>query len=159
MSTQIVSANVEPTFLATLATLTGVQTLQNKNIKSTRETVNYISGYTATGTLAIPAYTPIAYFTTNATGNFVFNVTGLSTLTELAYGESTTICVLVTNGATAYYMTGLQVDGVAVTPKYQNGPAFTSGNANSVDSYSITIMKDYSGSYFFRAFVSQTAFG
>lgn len=158
MSTQIVSANIEPTFLDTLATLTAVQTIQNKTVRSTRELVNYAS-FGASGTLSLPSSTPIQYYTANATGNFVFNVTGLSTLTTLAYAESITICALVTNGTTAYYMTGLQVDGVAVTPKYQNGPAFTSGNANSVDSYSITIMKDYSGSYFFRAFVSQTAFG
>ena len=158
MTTQIVSANIESTFLDTLATLTGVQTLQNKTVRSTRELANY-SGNGATGTLSLPAYTPIQYYTANATGNFVFNVTGLSSLSALAYGESTTICALVTNGTTAYYMTGLQVDGVAVTPKYQNGAAFTSGNPNSVDSYSITIMKDYSGSYFYRAFVSQTAFG
>jgi hypothetical protein len=158
MTTQIVSANIDPTFLATLPTLTGVETLQNKTVQGTRETVQ-LSGTGATGTLSLPASTPIQYYTANATGNFIFNVTGLSSLNALAYGQSITICVLVTNGATAYYMTALQVDGSAVTPKYQNGPAFTSGNANSVDSYSITIMKDYSGSYFYRAFVSQTAFG
>ena len=156
MTTQIVSANIDPTFLATLPTLTGVETLQNKTVQGTREIVN-LSGTGATGTLSLPASTPIQYYTANATGNFVFNVTGLSSLSALAYGQSITICVLVTNGATAYYMTALQVDGSAVTPKYQ-GAAPSSGTVNGVDSYCITIIKDYSGGYFYRAFVSQTSF-
>lgn len=156
MTTQVVSANIEPTFLATLATLSGVQTLQNKTLRGAREYANYV-GTGASGTLGIPATSPITYYTANATGNFVINITGVSTLTAMAYGETITICVLVTNGTTAYYMTGLQVDGSAVTPKYQ-GAAPSGGTVSGVDSYCITIMKDYSGSYFYRALASQTSF-
>lgn len=158
MTTQVVSANIEPTFLATLATLNDVQTLQNKTLRGGREFINYVgSSSPATGTLGIPATTPITYYTANATGNFVINITGVSTLSAMAYAESITVCVLVTNGTTAYYMTGLQIDGSSVTPKYQ-GAAPNVGTVNGVDSYCITIMKDYSSGYFYRALVSQTSF-
>ena len=157
MTTQIASANLEPSLSSSLVTLTGVQTLENKTVKGLREFVNYLVVSGATGTLVIPATTSISYYTVNSTGNFVINVTGLSSLSSLAYGESITIVVLVTNGTTGYYMTGLQVDGSSVTPKYQGG-APSSGTANGVDRYSITIMKDYSGSYFYRAFVAKSSY-
>ena len=62
-------------------------------------------------------------------------------------GQSLTVVFMNTNGATAYYHTGFQVDGVAVTPKWQGGTAPTSGNANSIDVYSYTIIKTGSAAY------------
>jgi hypothetical protein len=63
---------------------------------------------------------------------------------------------LATQGATAYYATGLQVDGVSVTPKYQGGIAWSFGNASSIDAYTYTIVKTGSGT--FTVFASQTRF-
>jgi hypothetical protein len=157
MTTQIAAANLDSTLSTSLVTLDGVQTLFNKTVRGLREYANYLVVAGATGTLAIPATTPISYYTVNSTGNFVFNVTGLSSLSALAYAESITIAVFITNGATGFYMTGLQVDGASVTPKYQGG-APSSGVVNGVDQYTITIMKDYSGTYFYRAFVTRTSF-
>ena len=61
-----------------------------------------------------------------------------------------------TNGATPYYQTAFQIDGNAVTPKWQNGTAPSAGNTSSIDIYSYTIVK--TGSAAFTAFGSQTKF-
>ena len=45
------------------------------------------------------------------------------------------------NGETIFYNNVIQVDGVAVTPKWQGGTAPTSGNASSVDVYTYTCIK------------------
>ncbi len=63
---------------------------------------------------------------------------------------------MVTNGGTAYYNNAITVDGVSVTPKYQFGTAWSSGNVNSVDIYSYTIVK--TGSAAFTIFTSQSKF-
>jgi len=63
---------------------------------------------------------------------------------------------LVTQGSMAYYQSGFQIDGSAVTPKWAGGTAPTAGNASSVDAYTITIFK--TGSAAFTVFASQTKF-
>ena len=74
----------------------------------------------------------------------------------MSTGESITIVFLVTNGATAYYQTALNIDGSAVTPKWQGGTAPTAGNASAIDAYSVTVVK--TGAATFTAFESQTQF-
>ena len=71
-------------------------------------------------------------------------------------GESMSVTFLVTNGATAYYNSAVQVDGNSVTPKWQGGSAPTSGNASSIDSYTYVIFK--TGSATFTVLASQTKF-
>jgi hypothetical protein len=71
-------------------------------------------------------------------------------------GQVLTVTFLVTQGATAYYNNAVQVDGSSVTPKYQGGTAFSSGNANSIDAYSYAIIK--TGSAAFTVLASQTRF-
>jgi hypothetical protein len=63
---------------------------------------------------------------------------------------------LVTQGATAYYQTDFEVDGSAVTPKWQGGSAPTEGNASGIDAYVINIIK--TGSATFTALASITQF-
>jgi hypothetical protein len=65
----------------------------------------------------------------------------------LSVNQSATVAFLVTNGSTAYRPTAFQVDGVSVTPKWQNGTAPSAGNASSIDSYTFTIIKTASGTY------------
>jgi hypothetical protein len=84
------------------------------------------------------------YSTGNATANITVNIRGNSSVTAatmLAVGQSVTFALLITNGATAYYPNLFQVDSSNVTPKYQGGTAFTGGNANSTDVYSLTLIK------------------
>jgi hypothetical protein len=101
----------------------------------------------------------ILYYTSNAGANWTFNVRGSSTVslnTLMTTGQSLTVVFLNTNGATAYYPTAFQIDGSAITPKWQGGTAPASGNVNSIDSYSYTIVKTGSAAY--TVFASQTRF-
>ena len=114
-------------------------TISTAVLTSPKETWT-VSATAATGTVAVPVATSTnVYYTTNASANWTFNFTGLSS--GLAVGQSTTVGFLVTNGATAYYPTAFQIDGTAVTPKWQGGTAPTSGNASSIDAYMFTIIK------------------
>jgi len=74
----------------------------------------------------------------------------------MSVGESMTFAVLATQGSTAYYFSAVQIDGSSVTPKWQGGTAPTEGNADSIDSYSFSIIK--TGSATFTVLASQTQF-
>ena len=119
-----------------------------------------VSATAATGTIPLDVLTSgILYYTSNASANWTLNVRGSSGATlndSLATNDSVTVVFFVTNGATPYYQTGFQIDGSAVTPKWQNGTAPSAGNANSIDIYSYTIVK--TGNAAFTAFGSQTRF-
>ena len=101
----------------------------------------------------------VLYCTSNASGNWTLNVRGNGSTTlnnVMATGDSLSLAVLVTQGSTAYYQSGFQIDGSSVTPKWAGGTAPTAGNASSVDAYTITIFK--TGSATFTVFASQTKF-
>jgi hypothetical protein len=74
----------------------------------------------------------------------------------MATGQSLTVVFIAQQGATAYYPTALQVDGTSITPKWQGGTAPSSGNTNSIDVYSYTIVKTASAT--FTVFASQAKF-
>lgn len=153
----------------TLATLAGTETLTGKTLTSPtitnpliteiRETAT-ISATAATGTIAYDALTQVVlYYTTDASGNFTVNFrgnSGTSLDSVMSTGQSLSATFLVTNGATAYYNSAVQVDGSSVTPKWQGGSAPTSGNANSIDSYTYVIIK--TGSATFTVLASVTKF-
>jgi len=140
-------------------TFTGSTSAVGAKLRNALEAVT-ISATAATGTIAYDVTTQsVLYYTTNASGNWTLNVRGNGTTSLnslMATGESITIAFLVTNGATAYYQTAFQIDGTAVTPKWQGGTAPTLGNASSIDAYTITIVK--TGSAAFTAFAAQTRF-
>jgi hypothetical protein len=119
-----------------------------------------ITATAATGTINYDARTQsVLYYTSNASGNWTLNIraaSGVSLDSVMSTGESMTVAFLVTNGATAYYQTGFQVDGSAVTPKWQGGTAPSAGNASSIDVYVITVIK--TGAATFTALASQTRF-
>jgi hypothetical protein len=136
------------------ATTTGTQTLTNKTLTS--PSINYailtspeekltVSATAATGTINFDVLTQgILYYTSNSSANFTLNFRGSSSSTLnsiLNTAQSVTVSFLNTNGSTARYPTAFQVDGSAVTPKWSGGSAPTSGNSNSVDAYSFTIVK------------------
>lgn len=124
--------------------LATAQTLAKKALKSPREITNVVAS-AATGTLNLDALTAgVHFYTSNATGNATLNFRGDSgtTLSSLlAVGDSITLVFLQTNGATAYKPGTFQIDGNAVTPKWQGGTAPTAGNASSIDAWSFTIIK------------------
>jgi hypothetical protein len=97
-----------------------------------------------TGTVNYDVLTQaVLYANVNATGNWTLNVRGNGSTTLnsiMSTGQSLTIAFLATN-STAYYQSGFQVDGSAVTPKWQGGTAPSAGNASSTDIYTFTIVK------------------
>jgi hypothetical protein len=151
--------------LAADNTWTGTQTFAGTSSKlavvlnDAAETTT-VSATAATGTINFDVTTQsVLYYTSSSSGNWTLNVrasSGTSLDAVMSTGQSVTIAFLVTNGATAYYQTGFQVDGSSVTPKWQGGTAPTSGNANSIDTYVITVIK--TGSATFTVLASQTRF-
>jgi len=119
-----------------------------------------ISATAATSTINYDVTTQsVLYYTTSASGNWTVNIRGNATTslnTLMSTNDSLTVVFLVTQGATAYYNSALQIDGASVTPKYQGGTAWTSGNASGIDAYSYTIVK--TGSAAFTVFAAQTQF-
>lgn len=150
--------------VAGTVTLTGTQTLTNKTLTApvviSPEERTTVSATAATGTVNFDANTQgTLYYTTNASGNWTLNVrgdSGTSLNSVLATGDSLTITFLVTQGATPYYASALTIDGISVTPKYQGGTAWSSGNASSIDAYTYAIVKTGSAAY--TVFASQTKF-
>lgn len=129
---------------STFATLTGLEALTNKILVAPDERWNVL-GSAATGTLNIDILTAGAwYYTVNATANFTLNFranAGTTLNSHLAVGDSSSVVVLVTNGATPYRPTTFQIDGNAVTPKWAGGLAPSAGNASAIDAYTFTIIK------------------
>jgi hypothetical protein len=137
----------------------GNLTVTNTTVTEMRETAT-ISATAATGTVDYDALAQVVlYYTTDASGNFTVNFrgnSGTSLDSVMSTGESLSATFLVTNAATAYYNSAVQVDGSSVTPKWQGGSAPTSGNASSIDSYTYVIIK--TGSATFTVLASQTQF-
>ena len=151
--------------LSTDNTFTGTQTFSGTSSKlamvlNDAAEVATISATAATGTINFDITTQsVLYYTSNASANWTVNFrasSGTSLNTALATGQSVTAAFLVTQGATAYYNNALQVDGSAVTPKYQGGAAPTAGNASGIDVYVYTIIKTASAT--FTVLASQTRF-
>jgi hypothetical protein len=161
-----------------LVSLTSTSTLTNKTLTSPTLTSPTFTGTTKvaqlleTTTISTSAVTAtqnydvitngaVTYVTASNTSNYTLNVRGDGSTTlnsVMSTGQALTIAHLVTNGGTAYYLTTLQIDGTTsgVTTEWQGGTAPASGNTNSVDIYSITIIK--TGSATFTAFAAQTKF-
>jgi len=114
------------------ATLAGTETLTNKTI-----------------TFADNTLTNVASINTAQT------FTGTKTFTGTS-SQSMTVAFLVTQGATAYYNSAVQVDGTTsgVTTRWLGG-APTAGNASGIDSYRYLIIKTGSATFTVLASVTQ----
>ena len=145
---------------AVTLTTTNSLTVENKVFLSPEERTT-VSATAATGTINYDAKTQsVLYYTSNASANWTLNIRGNSGTTlssMLAVGDAITVTFLVTNGSTAYYPTALQIDGSAVTPKYQGGTAWAAGNASSIDAYVYTVIKT-AATPTYTVFASQTKF-
>jgi hypothetical protein len=166
-STGITAATAGTDYVApgTATSFTAKQTFTGTSAIISSKFANALEGVTvaataATGTINYDVTTQsVLYYTTDASANWTVNFrasSGTSLDTAMATGEAITVVFLVTQGATAYYNNAVQIDGSSVTPKYQGGTAWTSGNASSIDAYSYTIVK--TGSATFTVFAAQTQF-
>ena len=146
---------------ATIATPTITGGTNTGSVLVSPEERTTVSATAATGTVNFDAVTQgVLYYTTNASANFTLNVRGNSSTTLssiLTTGDAITVVFLNTNGATPYYPTVYQIDGSAVTPKWQGGTAPTGGNASTIDAYSLTIIKTASTPTY-TVLASQTKF-
>jgi hypothetical protein len=119
-------------------------TASSLNVAGPIENMNIVAS-AATGTLNMDVTTSTFwYYTTSATGNFTLNIRGNanSTLNALlATGQSISLVLMITNGTNAYYLSAVQVDGSAVTPKWLSAVAPANGNASGIDAYSLTVIK------------------
>ena len=135
-------------------------TVNNSVVQGLEESWN-VAATAATGTVNFDTLTSTAWlYTSNASGNWTLNVRGNSGTTlasTLDTGDSITVVFAVTQGATAYYPTAFQVDGSAVTPKWQGGAAPAAGNASGIDVYVYTIVKTASAPTY-TVLASQTQF-
>jgi hypothetical protein len=156
--TDYVAPGTATSFTA-LQTFTGTSSAISSKFVNALEKVT-VSATASTGTINYDVTTQsVLYYTTDASGNWTMNFrgsSGTSLDTAMSTGEAITVVFLSTQGATAYYNNAVQVDGSSVTPKYQGGTAWSSGNASGVDAYSYTIIK--TGSATFSVFASQTQF-
>ena len=140
-------------------TFSGTSSVLSVVLNDAAEVVT-VSATAATGTINYDITTQsVLYYTSNASANWTVNFrasSGTSLDTALATGQSVTVVFMVTQGATAYYNNAVQVDGNAVTPKWQGGLAPVSGNVSGIDVYSYTIIK--TGSATFTVLASQVQF-
>jgi len=154
------SPSADNTFTGT-QTFTGTSSKLAMVLNDAAEVVT-VSATAATGTINYDITTQsVLFYTSNASANWTVNFrasSGTSLNTALAIGQSVTAAFLVTQGATAYYNSAVQVDGTTsgVTTRWQGGSAPTSGNASGIDVYVYTIIKTASETY--TVLVSQTQF-
>lgn len=147
-------------------TWTGLQTFNGATanlatvVKNIAEPVT-IAASPATGTVNLDITTQsVLYFTTAATANWTLNLRGNSTTTLntlLTTGQAVTSVFLATEGATAFFVSAVTVDGAACTSLFwQGGAAPTSGNTTGVDAYTLTAVKLANAS--FACFAGQAQF-
>ena len=140
-------------------TVTGTATTSGVTVDGTldiEEVFEFVNTFTSTsGTISFNIVSQgVQYATVNQTANRTINFTNVNA--NLAIGQSVTCVTLLAQGATAYYLNVYQVDGSAVTPKWQGGSAPDAGNASGIDSYSFTIIKTADAT--FTVLASQTQF-
>jgi hypothetical protein len=102
----------------------------------------------------------IILFTSSATTNWTLNITysaGTTLNSVLSIGQAVTIAFLVTNGATAFYNSATQIDGVTIIPKWQGGTIPSAGNANALDTYTFTVIKTAASTFTVAAALTKFA--
>ena len=154
----ILSVRISP---GNIATTDSIQTLTNKTMQSAamnnslfnmvREAVT-VNASGAGGTINFDAQTNgVIYYTGNSTANITLNIRGTNTTTLaslLPVGQAITLALLMTNSATAYYVSAIQIDGTVtgVTTKWQNAVP-SAGNATSIDAYNLSITRTGASTY------------
>jgi hypothetical protein len=129
---------------------------------SIEEVIEKVTTATSTtGTINFDALTSaVQYYTANQSADRTINFrasSGATLNSIMATGESMSFAILLAQGSTAYYLNTYQVDGSAVTPKWQGGSAPDAGNASSTDSYNFTIVKTADATFVVFASLTQFA--
>jgi hypothetical protein len=145
-STLSITGNVN----TTTATISGATTLQQIFEKATIDNTTVVSGVTNfdVNTQAI------VWYTISTSNNFTINIRGSSGAgnelnTVMAIGRTVSITAMITTSATPGSLSGITIDGYtngsngySISYKYPKGVTILStGNASSIDVYSLTILK------------------
>ena len=150
--------NVPNTFTAT-QTFSGSSSTFGTVLLDSAETVNIVAAAPAATTILYVQSGAVQYYTSNAANNFIVNLAfsaGTAMNAALAIGQVTTASLIITQSATAYYATAVQVDGTAtgVTTKWIGG-APTAGNASGLDTYRFAVIKTAASTYTVLASLTQ----
>lgn len=139
--------------------IANVSVSDNLLSNSNRELVT-VAANASTGTINFDVLSQqVLYFTANASADWTLNVRGdgSTALNDImGNGESVTLTFLSTQGTTSYYANVYTIDSSSVTPLWQNDSAPTGGNPDSVDAYTLSIVKTANATY--TVFASQTQF-
>ena len=135
--------------------VTGTSTLAQAKEKVT------VTGTGAGGAITFDALSQaVVYYNSSSTSNFTVNVRG-DAATQLNsvmnVGESLTVVVVSTQGASSFYLTGITIDGTAtgVTTRWATQSP-TAGGTSGIDAYTLTIIKTASATY--TVLAAQTKF-
>lgn len=85
----------------------------------------------------------VHFYTANSTANNTLNIRGNSTVTLnsiMSVNQALTIAFVITNGASAFRVANVQLDGANTTIKWSGGSAPTACS-NSTEAYAFTIIK------------------
>lgn len=148
-STDTISTSAANTFTAT-QTFNGTSATKAVQVLNAAETVNVLGAAPSSTQNFYLNSGAVQFANSNTTVNWALNVafsSGTSLNTAMSTGDSVTLAFLAQNGGTAYYQTGFNIDGSAATVKWLGGTAPSSGNTNSVDVYTFTIIKTASATY------------
>jgi hypothetical protein len=159
LTTTQLASNIAPTdrVLKTGDTMTGQLTISagglnmetTTTLQQTKERVN-VSATAMSANLTVDLLNgAVTYLTSNSTANCTLNFRGNSTTTLdsiLSNGQSMTSLVLITNGATGYLISNVQIDDIPVTPKWSGNSAPTA-NTDAIDAFGFTIIKTAANTY------------
>jgi hypothetical protein len=128
---------------------------------STRKRVSYIEESVTSTAFATALNVDIdaqeiVLLTSAATANFTVNVRGSSTVAYnsiIEVGKSRSFVLLNTNTTTGWSISSISVDGTAQTVKWVNSVSV--GNVNSLDAWTITIIKTAASTYTVLASVAK----
>lgn len=102
---------------------------------------------------------PVMYWNANCTANVTANIRGSATTTlnsVMGVNQTATLALFLPNGSTPYFVNTVRIDNTIVSPVWLNGNTVASGNANSIDVYTFTIIKTASAAY--KVFATQSTF-
>jgi len=161
-----IDTTVVPRF-ANAGTFTATQTFAGSSSAPSMILDNALEICTVTGSAASSALNidistqSVIFYNTATTSTWTLNFrasSGTPLSSFMSEGQSVTVAVLVQTGAvTNAYNTGVTIDGVAPAAlRWQGGTAPTTGNANSIDVYTYTIIRTGPSSY--TVLASQTRF-
>jgi hypothetical protein len=139
-----IPGNLSVTGNINIGALTQLTVLGTTTLQQVREKVTVLN----TGSTGVINFDllnqAIIFQTANATANFELNFRGNSTTTldtVMSSNQSMTCTYINKDGAIPYYLTGVKIDGNAITPLYYNNSAPSIGTVNGRNYYTFNIIK------------------